>query len=68
MDKDCPSWSKNQVGRDNEVILWQQISNQYCSQSNTVWSNQIDSGWICTPYVSTKGQIADVLTVNQRIG
>ena len=28
------------MGNDNQVILWQQISNQYCSQSNTTWSNE----------------------------
>ena len=40
MDKDCCWWSRNQVGRDSEVILQQKFNNQYCSQSNTTWPNK----------------------------
>ena len=73
MDKDYPWWSKNQVGKDNEVILWQQINNHYCSLSRTAWPNEawevdqhfikekLNSGLIYTSYVSTKGQLANVL-------
>lgn len=62
------------MGRSNAIVLRQLIDNQYCTKpvqhdrtkhievDKHFIKEKLDNSLICTPFVSTKNQRADILT------